>query len=64
MAAYSNPGENVRKIETDSQLQSLVTAVEQEVHQGVPLIARDYVALAVLTVVVPIVITIWGFASL
>lgn len=44
---------------------ALATVVEQINHpenQGVPLLAKDYVALIVATIVVPIAITVWAVA--
>ncbi len=40
--------------------QSLVSAVEQPANQGEPLQSRDYVALAVVTVLVPILLVLIG----
>lgn len=60
MAAYSGPVDDARATAIDPHLQHLVAQVEQPEHQGVPLEARDYVSLAVLTIIVPIILTVWG----
>lgn len=40
--------------------QSLITAVELPTNQGEPLQARDYVALAVVTVLIPVLLILLG----
>lgn len=60
MAAYSGPVNGARATAIDPYLEHLVSEVEQEQHQGVPLKTRDYVSLALLTIVVPILLTLWG----
>lgn len=46
----------------DVALATVVEQINQPEHQGVPLLAKDYVALIVATIVVPIAITIWAVA--
>lgn len=44
----------------DPNLQSLINEIELPENQGIPLTTRDYVVLFIVTLAVPVALTIWG----
>ncbi|WP_448263651.1 hypothetical protein [Microbacterium aurum] len=62
MAAQSGPVNDARATVPDVQLQGMIAELDHAEHQGVPLRPRDYILLALLTIAVPIILTVWGVA--
>jgi len=50
--------------DADTRLDALIEQIQQPENQGEPLLARDYAVLLVVTVLVPILLTVWGLLSI
>jgi|GEM_PF-5386719 len=60
MATQSGPADVVRAFDQDPNLQNLVLQLEHPEHQGILLETRDYVLLGIATIIIPILLTVWG----
>lgn len=63
MAAIHSPADEARAVIQDPHLGNLVDQLEQSEHQGVLLEKRDYVLLGFATILVPILLTVWGMLA-
>ncbi len=63
MATQTSSVEDARADIQDPHLRGLVDQLEQPEHQGVQLVKRDYVILGFVTILIPILLTIWGMLA-
>ncbi|CAG7608123.1 hypothetical protein ACFPZL_06860 [Leucobacter soli] len=63
MAAQVSSAEEARALIEEPHLRDLVDQLEQPEHQGIQLEKRDYVLLGLATILVPVILTVWGMLA-